>query len=102
MKKLLITLLASLCTISAFSQDQIPCGRPDQAVQLMKEYGETVVFRGTRLLKKEGNREIYSVILISNNESTGTWSLFEAYEDGVVCLIQTGTRGRTPRSGVRV
>jgi hypothetical protein len=101
MKSLLISLLASLCTVSAFSQEQIYCGRPDQVISLIQDYGETVVFRGSRFLKKEGDREVFSMILISNNESTGTWSLFEAYEDGVVCLIQKGIGGKSPRPGLR-
>lgn len=102
MKKLLITLLTSLCAVSAFSQESNLCGRPEQAVKLMREYGETVVFRGSRFIKEEGDRRVFTAVLISLNSSTGTWSIFEAQENGVVCLIATGIGGKTPRPGLTI
>ena len=102
MKKLLITLLTSICSISAFSQESDnSCGRPEQAVQLMRDYGETVVFRGSRSIGEGSNTSI-TVVLISMNSSTGSWSLFEAQDNGLICLIAKGTGGKIPRPALTV
>lgn len=71
------------------------CGRSDQATKLMKEYGEEIVFRGNRNLSPEGKTPVYTYVIITLNPSTATWTLYEGYENGNICLIQSGIRGKS-------
>ena len=93
--KLLIALLTSLLVTSAMSQSDPVCGRPEQAIQLMKEYGEEIVFRGNRNLSPEGKTPVYTLVIITLNPVTDTWTLYEGYENGKICLIQSGIGGRS-------
>lgn len=93
--KLLIALLTSLLVTSAMSQSDPLCGRPEQAIQLMKEYGEEIVFRGNRNLSPEGKTPVYTLVIITLNPVTDTWTLYEGYENGKICLIQSGIGGRS-------
>jgi hypothetical protein len=93
--KLLIALFTSLFATTAFSQSDPICGRPEQAAKLMKEYGEEIVFRGNRNLSPEGQTPVYTLVIITLNPVTDTWTLYEGYENGKICLIQSGIRGKS-------
>lgn len=71
------------------------CGRLDQATKLMKEYGEEIVFRGNRNLSPEGKTPVYTFVIITLNPSTDTWTLYEGYDKGTICLIQSGIKGKS-------
>lgn len=100
--KLLFALLLTLLATSAFSQSDPICGRPEQAIQLMKEYGEEIVFRGNRNLSPEGKTPVYTLVIITLNPSTDTWTLYEGYENGKICLIQSGIGGKSIAPGPRI
>lgn len=97
--KLLLTLALSLFSTAAISQSNPVCGQAADAVKLMKDYGEEVVFTGTRVI--DADRQQITRVLISLNKRTGSWSLFEGYDDNQVCLLQAGIGGKSiaPLSG---
>lgn len=93
--KLLIALIISLYSTTAISQSKPICGRYEQAAKLMKQYNESMVFKGYRNLAPEGKTPVLSLVIVTLNSVTGSWTLYEGYENGDVCLIQTGIRGRS-------
>jgi len=61
----------------------------------MKQYGEEIVFKGHRNIAPEGKPPVLSLVIITLNPSTGTWTLYEGYENGDICLIQSGIGGKS-------
>lgn len=100
--KLIIALLISLYATTAISQSDTICGRPEQAIKLMKEYGEELVFKGNRNLSPQGQSPILSLVIITLNSSTGSWTLYESYDNENICLIQSGIGGKINAPGLRI
>lgn len=100
MFKFLLSLTLALFLTQASGQaliqqeQQVRCGTVADAVALMKEYNEIIVFVG----KKEGvlprYGEISVTVIITLNAKTGTWSTFEELPNGTVCITNGGDGGK--------
>ena len=91
--KLLLIQALSLFSAAPISQSNPVCGQAADAVKLMKDYDEEAVFTGTRVI--DADRQQITLVLISSNKRTGSWSLFEGYDNNQVCLIQSGIGGKS-------
>mgnify|MGYP006299962269 CR=1 FL=1 len=108
MKSILLAVFLLFALFSASSAENpppqitIPCGSAETVKKLLEAHGEIVIFTGGREAKQNDAVEVVSMMIISLNQATGTWSHFEMGKNGMFCLLGAGSGGRLNIPGTRV
>lgn len=88
-----IAICTSLAT-SSFAQKkvnlEVTCLKPEDAIKVIEKYKENYIFAG--IDNMHGVKNMTSVLFL--NKETGTYTfIFNANEQGVVCVVSSGING---------
>lgn len=70
------------------------CGSFPDYLKIIKEFEEEPIFLG-KSKRTLGDKSIPVDIILSQNKETGTWTYVEVLPDRTVCILDTGTSGKS-------
>ena len=92
---ILLLLLVSSFSLGAANQtivfDFKNCGTGDDLKQTIEKYQEEVVFKGVTQKTIKGHTT--TAIMVVTMSKAGSWSVFEYFNDDLVCLMESGLQG---------
>ena len=95
--KYFVLLLLIVASITIGAETQIPrfnlknCGTSKDLDRLVEKYQEELVFKG--ITEKEINGRKTSAVLVVTMSKSGSWSIFEYFDENTVCLMESGYKG---------
>lgn len=69
-----------------------PCAPIQEFVFQTQQYEEETLFKGMTLQRHISGQSVWSSMVFTVNQDTGTWSLISLYDNGYACLVANGSK----------
>jgi hypothetical protein len=69
-----------------------PCAPMQELAIQARKYQEETLFKGMLVQQHISGQSVWSSMVFTVNQDTGTWSLISLYDNGYACLVANGSQ----------